>query len=56
MEYLMKEMKEKSQKVLYKAPCLCVVPEEDGCSDSKSEADSEQADEEGAGQRPDFII
>ena len=40
----------------YEAPCLCVVPEEDGCGDSKSEADSEQADEEGAGQRPDFII
>ena len=56
MEYLMKEMKEKSQKVLYKEPCLCVVPEEDGGSDSKSETDSQQTDEKGTGQRPELFI
>ena len=37
----------------YEAPGLCIVPEEDGCGDSESETDGEQADEEGARQGPD---
>ena len=60
MQYLTKEMKEKAKKrkcplmnLYYEAPGLCIVPEEDGCGDSKSETDGEQADEEGARQGPD---
>ena len=45
--------KPKNENVLYyEAPGLCIVPEEDGCGDSKSETDGEQADEEGARQGP----